>query len=75
MGETKKVYVYTGSPFWGWIWFAFHVCTAIIGHHIHGSFWWALFDWIFAPLVWVKWLICHEVNVSIIREAFDFFLK
>ena len=49
--------------------------TAIIGHHIHGSTFWAIIDWIFAPIVWCKWLIYKQVNMTIIKEAFDFFLN
>lgn len=49
--------------------------TAFIGYHIHGSVLWAIFDWFFWPFVWLKWLICHEVNLTIIKEAFAFFLN
>ncbi|MDC7248577.1 MAG: hypothetical protein PQJ49_01500 [Sphaerochaetaceae bacterium] len=49
--------------------------TAIIGHHIHGSIAWAIFDFLFYPIAWIKWLICQDVNMTIIKEAFDFFLK
>lgn len=29
----------------------FALITSMIGHHIHGSIGWAIFDWIFAPIV------------------------
>lgn len=59
----------------GVIYMIFAICTGVIGHQIHGSIGWAILDWIFAPLAWLKWLLCHEVNISIIKHAFDFFFK
>jgi hypothetical protein len=49
--------------------------TAMIGYSIHGSGFWAVMNFLFAPLAWAKWLICHEVCLSIIKHTFDFFLK
>jgi hypothetical protein len=49
------------------------ICTAMIGYNIHGSFWWSVFDFIFTPFVWAKWLICHEVTLAIIKDTFSFF--
>lgn len=56
-------------------WPLFSVFTAIIGNHIHSSIFWTIFDFLFAPLVWIKWLICHDVTLTIIKEAFSWFLK
>jgi hypothetical protein len=53
----------------------FGIPTAIIGHSIHGSFWWALFDLFLWPIAWLKWFVYQEVNVTIIKEAFSWFLK
>lgn len=53
----------------------FATCTAIIGQVIHGSFWWGIIDFFFSPLVWIKWLICKDVTLSIIKEAFNWFLQ
>ncbi len=49
--------------------------TAMIGHSIHHSLFWAIVDFFFAPLAWAKWLICHQVNMTIIRETFAFFFN
>jgi hypothetical protein len=49
--------------------------TAMIGHTIHHSLFWALVDFIFWPIAWVKWLICHQVTLSIIKQTFGFFLS
>ena len=53
----------------------FQLPTAMIGYTIHKSFGWAIMDFIFAPIAWCKWLIMQEVNMSIIKETFNFFLK
>jgi hypothetical protein len=57
------------------MWLIAAVCTAMIGHTIHHSFWWSVVDFLFWPVAWCKWLICHEVNISIIKQTFDFFSK
>lgn len=49
------------------------VLTSMIGYHWHHSIFWAILDFIFWPIAWVKWLICHDVNMQIIRETFSWF--
>lgn len=56
----------------GWI---LGIPTAMIGYNIHGSIGWAIFDLIFYPIAWAKWLIMQEVNMSIIRNTFSFFMQ
>lgn len=51
------------------------IFTAFIGHHIHGSIFFTIMDFLFWPIAWVKWLICQEVNLTIIKDAFSFFLS
>ena len=53
----------------------FSLPTAMIGYQIHSSIGWAIMDFIFWPLAWIKWVICHEVTLTIIKSAFDWFLK
>ena len=50
-------------------------CTAMVGHTIHGSIGWAIIDFFFAPIAWIKWLLCHQVNLSIIKATFAFFVQ
>lgn len=52
----------------------FMLPTAMVGYQIHGSIFWSVMDFIFWPLAWCKWFIMHEVSVSIIKQAFSFFL-
>ena len=47
----------------------------MVGYHIHGSIFWAIVDWPFWPFAWVKWLILHQVNLSIIKATFTFFAQ
>jgi len=55
--------------------FIFATCTAIVGHSIHHSLLWSIIDFIFSPLAWLKWLVCGEVNMTIIKNAFGFFIQ
>jgi hypothetical protein len=49
--------------------------TSMVGYHIHHSIFFAVMDWIFFPLVWIKWFIYHEVTLNIIKETFAFFFN
>lgn len=49
------------------------LATAMVGHHIHGSVFWAITDFLFPFFVWAKWLIMHQVSLSIIKATFAFF--
>lgn len=53
----------------------FGVLTAFIGLEIHHNIFWAVIDYCFWPVVWVKWLLFHEVTLSIIKESFAWFFK
>lgn len=53
----------------------FALPTAIIGYNINQSGFWAFIDFIFWPLAWLKWVICQEVNLTIIKQSFEWFLK
>jgi hypothetical protein len=64
-----------GKRLIAWATIIFHTCTAMIGYHIHGSLFFTIVDYFMAPLVWIKWIIFQEINISIIRETFSFFFK
>ena len=55
----------------------FLIClfTAMVGYKIHQSLFWAIVNFFFAPISWIKWLICREVNLTVIKETFNFILK
>jgi|TARA_R110000822_G_scaffold162065_1_gene302401 hypothetical protein len=52
----------------------FALPTAMVGYHIHGSIFWAIMDFIFWPLALIKWAICQEITLTIIKETFSWFL-
>lgn len=51
------------------------IATAMIGYTIHNSIFWSIVDFFFMPIAWIKWMICQEVNMTIIKETFAFFLQ
>lgn len=58
--------------------FAGAVATAIIARKFNGDGWgwfFVLWDFFLWPLAWVKWLICQEVNYSILRTIFSWYLQ
>jgi hypothetical protein len=50
----------------------FQTCIAMIGYTIHGSIFWSIIDFIFTPIVLIKWLIYHEITFEIIKQTFAF---
>ena len=75
MSNNSTVNVSNGYSFGNFLYTLICISTAMIGYTIHGSLFWAIVDFIFTPIVWIKWLCFHEVNMSIIRETFTFFLN
>ena len=59
----------------GPLYFIIAVLVAMIGYHIHGSGFWTLMDFLFWPLAIVKWLICQELTLTVIKETFSFFFR
>lgn len=52
----------------------FCACTAMVGYTIHHRIFWAICDFLFSPLAWIKWLVLHQVNLTIIKTTFSYFL-
>ena len=72
MSDKENVIVKYNNPL-SWV---IHLATAIVGYHINNqSVFWAIIDWIFCPIVWLKWVICGQVNIHVIKEAFQFFFN
>jgi hypothetical protein len=59
----------------GCLYAIFSLLTAMIGYAIHHSIFWAIIDFIFVPFAWLKWIICQEVTLSVIKSAFSWFFK
>ena len=51
----------------------FAAATAMVGYHIHGSIFWSIVDFIFSPIAIIKWLICHELTLAVLKDTFSFF--
>jgi hypothetical protein len=51
------------------------VLTAMIGYNIHHNAFYALVNFIVWPISWIYWLVCHDVNLTVIKETFAFFLQ
>ena len=46
--------------------------NAMVGYTIHHSIFWSIMDYFFMPFALIKWVITHEINLSIIKETFSF---
>lgn len=57
------------------IYLVFCTAVAMVGFNIHHEPAWAIADFLFAPLALVKWLIFHEINLTLIIKTFSFLLK
>ena len=53
----------------------FAVLTSMVGYTIHESIFWTVMDFIFPVFAWLKWLIFHEVTMSVLRETFAWFFN
>lgn len=62
------------NNFYKVFWFFAATCTAMVGHSIHGGWFWTICNFIFWPLSWVKWLVFHEVSLPVIKSTFTFFM-
>jgi hypothetical protein len=51
------------------------IVTAMLGYTIHGSLFWSIVDFIFWPIVIIKWLVCHELTLTIIKKSFEWFFS
>lgn len=49
------------------------VIVTMIGYTIHGSLLWSIVNYLFWPIAIVKWLICHELTLAVIKQTFAWF--
>lgn len=67
---TKKI---TYCNNFNWI-LAFIV--GMLGYKLNSdSVFWGVIDGIFYPIVLIKWLICEQLNITLIGNTFPFFFK
>ena len=51
----------------------FCILTSIVGNNIHGSIFWSIVDFFFAPIAIIKWLIYKELTMKVIESSFTWF--
>ena len=49
--------------------------TAMISYEMHSDGWAAFWAFILWPIHLVKWAICHDINLTIIKNTFSFFFE
>ena len=49
--------------------------TSIIGYEIHQSVFYGIMNLLFWPFTWAYWLLTKGVSISLIKQAFEFFLQ
>jgi hypothetical protein len=54
---------------------AISLFTAMVGHTGHHSVFWAIMDFIFWPIAWIKWLCLHQVTAATVRQTFSWFFN
>jgi hypothetical protein len=57
----------------GLLYTVFSILTAMVGYTIHGSIFWSIIDFFFTPIAIIKWIICHEITLTVIKETFNWF--
>lgn len=73
MNQNKTVKISIASPF-KIIYLIIAIFTSMIGYEIHHNIFYAIVNFIFWPISWIYWLVCHDVNITTIKAAFSFFL-
>ncbi len=51
------------------------ILIAMIGYTIHGSIFWSVADFFFWPIAFIKWMICQELTLTIIKNTFPTFFQ
>lgn len=60
---------------WAWFHIIMGILTATVGYTIHHSGFWAVVDFFFWPIAIIKWIVCQQINLSILQETFSWFLR
>lgn len=52
------------------------VATGMIGYTLNNnSLFWGIVDGLFYPIALIKWIICEELTLSLIKSTFPFFFN
>lgn len=55
------------------LYFLFALFISNLGYYIHGSLFWSIIDFVFWPLVLLKWCWYREITVTVIQQCFSWF--
>ncbi len=58
-----------------WAYLIFCVLTGMVAHRLYHDVLISIISGIFWPIAWIKWLICHEVTLSVLKYTFNWFLN
>ena len=73
MAKDVKISFGVGNSISSYLYLVFCVLTSMVGYTIHKSYFYSVMDLLFAPVVWLKWLLFKEVTLQIIKSTFDWF--
>ena len=68
---TKKITYYQSNYSW-----VMALIVGMMGYTLNdNSIGWGIIDGIFYPIVLIKWIICEELTLSLIKNTFPFFFN
>ena len=52
------------------------VIVGMIGYKLNNdSLFWGIIDGLFYPIALIKWIVCDELTLTLIKQTFPFFFK
>jgi hypothetical protein len=64
---------YNTSSNYSWV---FAYIVGVLGYNLNNnSLFWGIIDGLFYPIVLIKWLICEELTLSLVKQSFPFFFN
>jgi L-lactate permease len=52
------------------------VVVGMIGYKLNNdSFFWGIVDGLFYPIALIKWIVCDELTLTLIKQTFPFFFN
>ena len=71
MSKNKTVTYRLGS----WTYIIIGLLAAMVGYTIHHSLFWSIVDFFFYPIAIIKWIICKQLTLSVLKTTFSWFFK
>jgi hypothetical protein len=67
--------VYTNYFGPGWLQIVMAIAAAMVSYNLYEDLFLAIICFFFWPFAFIKWLICREISLSVLRNTFLPFLK